>query len=70
MHFLICTVDLNPCPPENAATVSLSEVLDPALLGLTPASLLGAFGFGFGAVLLMWFIGYALGLAVGVIRKV
>lgn len=70
MQVLICTQELNPCPAEYLATVSLSEILDPALLGVTPGSLLGAFGFGFGAVLLMWFIGYAVGLGVGIVRKV
>lgn len=70
MRFLTCTVDLDPCPPENLSSLSLAETLDPALLGITPQGVLKVYSWGFGAVLVMWLIGYSIGLATGLIRKV
>jgi hypothetical protein len=70
MRFLICTVDLDPCPPENLSSLSLAEALDPALLGITAQGILKAYTGGFSAVLVMWLIGYGIGLATGLIRKV
>jgi len=70
MRFLICTEDLNPCPPENVSSLSLAETLNPALLGITPQGVLKVYSWGLGAVLTMWLIGYGIGLATGLIRKV
>jgi hypothetical protein len=70
MRFLICTVDLDPCPPENLSSLSLAESLDPGLLGITPQGVLKAYSAGLGAVLMLWAIGYGIGLATGLIRKV
>lgn len=70
MRFLICTEDLDPCPAASTAWISLSEVLDPALLGITPELALKCWLWGFGSVLLMWGLGYAIGIATGLIRKV
>jgi len=70
MRFLICTEDLNPCPPDKVSSLSLAETLDPALLGITPQGVLKAYAWGLGAVLTMWLIGYGIGLATGLIRKV
>lgn len=70
MRFLICSVDLDPCPPANLSSLSLAETLDPALLGITPQGILKAYTGGFTAVLTMWVIGYGIGLATGLIRKV
>ncbi|WP_411878216.1 hypothetical protein [Polaromonas sp. YR568] len=70
MRFLICTVDLEPCPPQNLSSLSLAEALDPALLGITPQGILKTYSWGLGAVLMMWLIGYGIGLATGLIRKV
>lgn len=70
MRFLICTQDLDPCPAGNTAWISLSEVLDPALLGITPELAFKCWLWGFGSVLLMWGLGYGIGLATGLIRKV
>lgn len=42
---------------------------DYALLGIDAPTLLLVWSWGFGSVLLMWSLGYALGVAVDVIRK-
>ena len=70
MRFLICTEDLNPCPPANVSSLSLAETLNPALLGITPQAVLKTYTGGFAAVLAMWLIGYGIGIATGLIRKV
>jgi hypothetical protein len=40
------------------------------LLGLTPELIAQVFGFGFGAVIFFWSLGYAVGVGTGVIKKV
>ena len=70
MRFLVCTTEATPCPPADQVWSTTAEVLDPAQFGITPEAILHVFSWGFGAVLLGWLIGYGLGLALGVIRKV
>ena len=74
MRFLICIEDVTPCPEPSQAWVSLAEVLaevvNPTLLGITPELALKFWLWGFGSVLLMWGLGYGIGLATGLIRKV
>lgn len=69
MRFLACNIDISPCPFENQVWVTLAEFLDPALYGITSADILKVFSWGFGAVLLGFFLGYQLGLALGLIKK-
>ena len=70
MRFLICTEDLSPCPPDKVSSLSLAEMLDPGLLGITPQGVLKTYTAGLGAVLMLWAIGYGIGIATGLIRKV
>lgn len=41
-----------------------------AVIGVNAADIALAFGWGFGVVVLMWSFGYAVGVAVDLIRKV
>lgn len=69
MRFLICTADIDPCPPANITSLAMSEVLDFAALGISPADVFFVFGWGFSMVLFGWVAGYGIGLAIGLIRK-
>lgn len=73
MLILVCAEDVTPCPELSQVWLSvaqfLSEAVDPALLGLTPETAVKAFAFGFGAVVGMWAIGYAIGIATGMTKK-
>jgi hypothetical protein len=69
MRFLICTVDVDPCPPANVASIALSDALDFAAMGITPEAVFYVFSWGFSVVLFGWVAGYGIGLAVGLIRK-
>lgn len=69
MQFLICTVDATPCPPEALSYLSMAEAINPATLGITPESVLAVYGWGFGAVVFFWFLGYVTGVAVDAIKK-
>jgi hypothetical protein len=40
-----------------------------ALIGVNAADMTQAFGWGFGAVVLFWSLGFGLGVAVDIIRK-
>lgn len=66
---LTCAVEQVPCPPEAQVWVTLEELFAPADLGVTPAAVFEVWGWGFGVVILFWFFGYCIGVAVDVVRK-
>lgn len=70
MRVLICNVDVDPCPAANVQTLSLADSIDPALFGITAERMTYVFSGGLGAVLAFWALGWLVGLAVGLIRKV
>jgi Ni/Fe-hydrogenase subunit HybB-like protein len=49
--------------------MALVDVFDPISLGITPAEILSVFSWGLSTVLLLYFLGYAIGAGVAVIRK-
>lgn len=69
MRFLICTADVDPCPSANVASLALSDVLDFPSMGVTAEAVLAVFSWGFAAVLMGFFLGYGVSLAVGLIKK-
>lgn len=70
MLLLSCSVDTNPCPVANQVWIQSSTVATLADVGITPDQILYVIGWGFGVVLMGWLLGYVLGLAVGLIKKV
>lgn len=46
-----------------------SSTFDFELYGINPDSILSVLGFGFAFIILMWSIGFAVGVSVGVIKK-
>lgn len=49
---------------------SLADLpLDFALIGITPEKIAYAFGFGFGAMTLLWFFGFVIGAAIGGVKR-
>lgn len=70
MRFLVCTSDATPCPLEAQQWSTTAEVLDPAQFGITPETMGKAFSWGFGVVLLGFFLGYQVGVWLGVIKRV
>lgn len=69
MRFLVCTVDVDPCPAASVASLSISDVLDFPGMGITPEAVLTVFGWGFSVVLMGFFLGYGVSLATALIRK-
>jgi hypothetical protein len=70
MLVLTCSSALIPCPYADQVWIDIAALLDLSVLGVTPASVLETFGFGCGAVLSLWVVGYAVGVLVGTIRKI
>ncbi|MDP9892381.1 hypothetical protein J2W32_001175 [Variovorax boronicumulans] len=70
MRYLVCTVDADPCPVGNVASLPFLETVDFTSLGITPETLLYVFGWGFAAVFGFWLIGFGTALAIAHIRKV
>lgn len=67
---LICSSDLNPCPPGHETWVAVHEVYDFEQLGITAPEVLYVLSWGLGFILFMWSLGYGIGVAVKLIRTV
>ena len=70
MRYLVCTVDVDPCPPGNVASMPFLETVDFTAMGITPEVLFFVFGWGFAAVLAFWLLGFGTALAIANIRKI
>lgn len=70
MRFLVCSTDVDPCPQADQAWTSVVDLLNPELLGITPSIVAKVMLWGFGFVFGAWLMGYALALAIGMIKKV
>lgn len=68
---LVCTAELvgGVCPSESQAWVSVPDALAPADLGIDPAGIATVYAWGFGAVFSLWLVGYAIGIATGLIKR-
>ncbi|MDH0364518.1 hypothetical protein [Comamonas aquatica] len=69
MKVLACTVETIPCPPENEVWIDFSTAIDFAALGITAETTTYALTFGFAAVFGFFVLGYVLGIAKGLIKK-
>lgn len=70
MRYLVCTVDVSPCPPESVASLPFLETVDFTSMGITPEALLYVFSWGFAAVFGFWLLGFGTALAISAIRKI
>lgn len=61
-----------PCASSDSVVMSYGEFVSvvPQSTGITTAEILYVVTWGFGVVLLGWLLGYGLGLALGLIKKV
>lgn len=69
MRLLVCTTDANPCPVEAQVWTTTGEILDPSELGITGTDVALVYAAGFAAVLGAWLLGYPVGLATSLIRR-
>lgn len=70
MRVLVCSSDVSPCPDSFQSWVNVADMVDPAVLGVTPSQILQVFGWGVASVIFFWSIGFAVGVAVKLIRKI
>lgn len=70
MRVLICSVDVDPCPAASVGSLAMVDVFNPQALGITPDSMLYVYAWGVSSVLILFSLGYTVGVCVGLIRKV
>ena len=70
IRFLTCSSDATPCPPADQLWSTTAEILDPAQFGVTAVEILKVLTWGFGVVMFGFLLGYALGVALKLIRSV
>ncbi|MBV5292544.1 MAG: hypothetical protein JZU58_09335 [Curvibacter lanceolatus] len=66
MNVFQCSVAVFPCPPESQTAF---ESMDPASWGVTPDAVLAVYSWGFGAILMLWAIGFTCGAIITTIKK-
>ena len=69
MKVLACTVEVIPCPPESEVWIDFATAIDFAALGIDTQSVVYVLMWGFAAVFVPWTLGYAAGIAKGLIKK-
>ncbi len=69
MNILVCNVPQAPCPPDQQALLTFTQVEDFAALGITPEVVLAAYVFGASSVMVWWFLGYCISLAIKSVSK-
>lgn len=69
MRFLTCSSEANPCPPLDQVWISLADILDPEIIGITPVIVAKVALWGFGLVFSAFLMGYVLSVSVSLIRK-
>lgn len=69
MRYLVCSVDVTPCPPESVQALPFLDTVDFTAMGITPDVLLFVFGWGFAAVFLFFLLGFGAAIGVSLIRK-
>ena len=70
MRFLVCVSEVVPCPSSDQVWTSVVDLIDPALLGITPLVVAKVMLWGFGFVFGAWLMGYSLSIALGMIKKI
>ena len=70
MLLLSCKTNAAPCPPGDQFWIESATISAAADVGITPEQILTVISWGFGVVLLGWLLGYGLGRALGIIKKV
>lgn len=69
MRYLVCALDLDPCPAESIQSLPFLDTVDFGSMGINPETVLSVFAWGFASVFMFFLLGWGLGLAVGLIRK-
>lgn len=69
MKFIVCSVDILPCPPENQGLYSLADIVAESINLIEPSSLVSAYSFGAASVLTWWFLGFVISSALKVLKK-
>jgi len=68
-RFLICISEATPCPPADQQWSTTAEILDLAQFGVTALEIAKVFTWGFAVVLFGFFMGYQIGIALGLIKR-
>jgi hypothetical protein len=50
--------------------MAIAEAIDFAAFDITPLTIAAVYSWGLGSVIVLWGLGYSIGLSVGLIRKV
>lgn len=69
MKFIVCSVDILPCPLENQGLYSLADIVAESINLIEPSSLVAAYSFGAASVFTWWSLGFAISAVLNVLKK-
>ena len=70
MKFLVCSVDVLPCPVSEQSLYSLADVIAQSIAQIEASEIALAYAFGAGSVLTWWYMGFVISAGIKAIKKI
>lgn len=70
MKFLVCSVDVLPCPVSEQSLYSLADIIAQSIAQIEASEIALAYAFGAGSVLTWWYMGFLISAGIKAIKKI
>lgn len=70
MKFLVCSVDVLPCPVSEQSLYSLADIIAQSIAQIEATEIALAYAFGAGSVLTWWYMGFVISAGIKAIKKI
>lgn len=70
MKFLVCSVDVLPCPVSEQSLYSLADIISQSIAQIEASEIALAYAFGAGSVLTWWYMGFVISAGIKAIKKI
>lgn len=70
MKFLVCSVDVLPCPVSEQSLYSLADIIAQSIAQIEASEIALAYAFGAGSVLTWWYMGFVISAGIKAIKKI
>ena len=70
MKFLVCSVDVLPCPVSEQSLYSLADIIAQSIAQIEASEIALAYAFGAGSVLTWWYMGFVISAGVKAIKTI
>lgn len=70
MKFIVCSVDVLPCPVSEQSLYSLADIIAQSIAQIEASEIALAYAFGAGSVLTWWYMGFVISAGIKAIKKI